>query len=127
MELNKQSLDRYITGNYGEDQFDHGELGEAYNRIEHLEEDLAWLKKEAELHELAMQQNKDRMDDLQQRYDRLRELVAWYFECIDADLSFSWFFEIRRNDNTQIEDADGEFDETVIAATDSLRKAAEGE
>jgi hypothetical protein len=59
-----------------------------------------------------------------QTADELAELVAWYFECLDADLDYNWFFAIKRVDNEQIENADEEFDLTVKEAEAALRKAA---
>ena len=39
MDINKQELDRHITGNYGEDQFSKDELPEGYS----YDEPVAWL------------------------------------------------------------------------------------
>jgi chromosome segregation ATPase len=50
--------------------------------INDLEENIAWLKKEAELHELAMQQNKDRMQDLEDENATLRQQNAELVEAL---------------------------------------------
>jgi chromosome segregation ATPase len=51
--------------------------------INDLEENIARLKKEAELHELAMQQNKDRMQDLEDENATLRQRNAELVEALD--------------------------------------------
>jgi chromosome segregation ATPase len=49
-------------------------------------ENIAWLKKEAELHELAMQQNKDRMQDLEEENAALRQRNAELVEALEDGL-----------------------------------------
>jgi chromosome segregation ATPase len=51
--------------------------------INDLEANIAWLKKEAELHELAMQQNKDRMQDLEEENAALRQRNAELVEALE--------------------------------------------
>jgi uncharacterized protein (DUF342 family) len=43
---------------------------------ENYEEDIKWFKKEAELHELAMQQNKDRMRALEEELHKAESDLA---------------------------------------------------
>jgi hypothetical protein len=52
--------------------------------INDLEANIAWLKKEAELHELAMQQNKDRMQDLEEENAALRQQNAELVEALEG-------------------------------------------
>jgi hypothetical protein len=47
-------------------------------------ENIAWLKKEAELHELAMQQNKDRMQDLEDENAALHQQNAELVEALEG-------------------------------------------
>jgi chromosome segregation ATPase len=54
--------------------------------INDLEANIAWLKKEAELHELAMQQNKDRMQDLEEENAALRQRNAELVEALEDGL-----------------------------------------
>jgi chromosome segregation ATPase len=71
--------------------------------INDLEANIAWLKKEAELHELAMQQNKDRMQDLEEENAALRQRNAELVEALKgAQSALYWLFSLK-----QIKDKEG--------------------